>query len=159
MEPQSTRLPLPDRYDRAALAQMAERMHADNFNCAQSVACALGSAFGIDEDLCFRLAEGLGGGLGSHTETCGALLGGAMAMGLGRSNGPTNPTSKLATYQLSIKLGERFRERYGTTVCQEIRAQDHSGANPLPICRQCILDALEASIDVLEELAQEERGK
>lgn len=146
---------IPEQFDRDALQQRARDLHASNFNCAQSVACCLAPLLGADEDTTFRLAEGLGGGLATHTETCGALLGGAMVLGLARSNGCADPTSKLDTYRLSAKLVERFRQRFGTTLCGDLRAQDTSGATPLPICKDCIQFALMATVDILEELRGE----
>ena len=143
---------IPEHFDRAALAEHARTLHDRNFNCAQSVACTLGPELGADEDLCFRMAEGLGGGLGKHTETCGALLGAALVLGLARSNGCSDPTSKLATYDLVARAAARFREKHGTTVCSELRAQDKSGMNPPSICQACIDDALLTTIDILESL-------
>ena len=143
---------IPEHFDRAALVERARALHDRNFNCAQSVACALGPELGADEDLCFRMAEGLGGGLGKHTETCGALLGAALVLGFARSNGCADPTSKLATYDLVARAAASFREQYGTSICGEIRALDTSGEKPLTICQACIDDALLAAIDILEEV-------
>lgn len=142
-------------YDRAALARHAEQLHGRNFNCAQAVACTLATLHGADEDGCFRLAEGLGGGLGGHTEACGALLGGAMAIGQANSRGCADPTSKEETYELVKPLVAAFRERFGTTVCSEIRAQDPSDQKPLPICKDCIAAAVELAADVLEGMERD----
>lgn len=143
---------IPASFDTEALARHAQELHDRNFNCAQSVACTLAPVMGADEDLCFRLAEGLGGGLGKHTETCGALLGGALALGCARSNGCADPTSKLATYELVSQLAADFRAKHGTTTCSELRAQDSSGKTPMPICLECIDDALRLSVRILEAL-------
>lgn len=143
------------RYDRVALVRHAEQLHGRNFNCAQAVACTLATLHGADEDGAFRLAEALGGGLGGHTETCGALLGGAMAIGQANSRGCADPTSKLETYELVKQLVAAFRERFGTTVCDEIRAQDESGQKPLPICKTCIATAVELTADVLEGMERD----
>lgn len=142
-------------YDREALIQHAGRLHERNFNCTQAVACTLATLHGADEDACFRLAEGLGGGLGGHTETCGALLGGAMAIGQANSRGCADPTSKLETYELVKPLVAAFHERFGTTVCSEIRAQDTGNQNPLPICKDCIATAVKLAANVLEGMKRD----
>lgn len=152
-----TRYPIPAVLDRDALAEAANARHDRNFNCAQSVACTLGVELGADEDICFRLTEGLGGGLATHTETCGALLGGAAVLGLANSNGCADPTSKQATYALDKVLVARFRERFGTCVCSELRAQDDSGKTPLPVCVACIKEAIRMTADILEDLAAEQK--
>ena len=143
---------IPDTLDEDTLAVRAHELHASGFNCAQSVICVLGPALGADEDLCFRLAEGLGAGLGGRTETCGALLGAAMAVGLARSNGCADPTTKGATYGLVAPLTAAFAEKYGTTTCSALRAQDATGEMPLSICADCIDTALAGAVDVLESL-------
>lgn len=146
---------LPQHIDRDELEALARSLHAKNYNCAQSVSCALAPRMGIDEDVCFRLAEGLGGGLGTHTETCGALLGGAMVLGLARSNGCADPTSKGETYKLVTKLVNRFRTLYGTNCCQEIRAQDATGVNPMEVCKDAVAEAAKMTADILEDLASQ----
>ena len=84
-------------FDREALARRALELHGMKYNCAQAVACTLAPLIGADEELCFRAAEGLGGGMGGLTETCGAVSGAAMAIGLANSNGQDDRTSKQAT--------------------------------------------------------------
>ena len=53
------------------LAEKAAALHRSGYNCAQAVACALSGEVGVDEDLCFRLMEGFGLGMGQMHETCG----------------------------------------------------------------------------------------
>ncbi len=60
-------------FDREALARRALELHGMKYNYAQAVACTLAPLIGADEELCFRAAEGLGGGMGGLTETCGAV--------------------------------------------------------------------------------------
>ena len=91
-------------FDREALARRALELHGMKYNCAQAVACTLAPLIGADEELCFRAAEGLGGGMGGLTETCGAVSGAAMAIGLANSNGQDDRTSKQATYRIVRKL-------------------------------------------------------
>ncbi|MFQ9676545.1 MAG: C-GCAxxG-C-C family protein [Eggerthella lenta] len=91
-------------FDREALGRRALELHGMKYNCAQAVACTLAPLIGADEELCFRAAEGLGGGMGGLTETCGAVSGAAMAIGLANSNGQDDRTSKQATYRIVRKL-------------------------------------------------------
>ena len=104
-------------FDREALARRALELHGMKYNCAQAVACTLAPLIGADEELCFRAAEGLGGGMGGLTETCGAVSGAAMAIGLANSNGQDDRTSKQATYRIVRKLVNDFREQNGSTLC------------------------------------------
>lgn len=144
---------IPESVDRDRIEEQARALHAKGYNCAQAVVCSFAQIMGVDEDLCFRLAEGQGGGLATHTETCGALLGGAMVLGLARSNGCADPTSKLATYEYVKKLVAKFEQLYGTNVCSEIRAQDLTGVNPTKVCKDAVGEGARLTADVLEELA------
>ena len=103
-------------FDREALGRRALELHGMKYNCAQAVACTLAPLIGADEELCFRAAEGLGGGMGGLTETCGAVSGAAMAIGLANSNGQDDRTSKQATYRIVRKLVSDFREHNGSTL-------------------------------------------
>lgn len=144
---------IPSKVDRDEIEAQARALHAKGYNCAQAVVCSFAQIMGVDVDLCFRLAEGQGGGLATHTETCGALLGGAMVLGLARSNGCADPTSKLQTYEYVKKLVAKFEQLYGTNVCSEIRAQDLVGVNPMKVCKDAVGEASRMTADVLEELA------
>ena len=108
-------------FDREALGRRALELHGMKYNCAQAVACTLAPLIGADEELCFRAAEGLGGGMGGLTETCGAVSGATMAIGLANSNGQDDRTSKQATYRIVRKLVSDFREQNGSTLCPELK--------------------------------------
>ena len=126
-------------FDREALGRRALELHSMKYNCAQAVACTLAPLIGADEELCFRAAEGLGGGMGGLTETCGAVSGAAMAIGLANSNGQDDRTSKQATYRIVRKLVSDFREQNGSTLCPELKGIKTK--QPLRSCDGCIVDA------------------
>ncbi|MRX82847.1 C-GCAxxG-C-C family protein [Eggerthella guodeyinii] len=133
--------------DREALDRRALELHGMNYNCAQAVACTLASAVRADEDQCFRAAEALGAGMGGLTETCGALTGAAMIIGLANSNGKDDPTSKQGTYRIMRKLVADFRAHNGSTLCPELKGIKTK--QPLRSCNDCILDALHLAADAL----------
>ena len=146
---------IPRAIDRTEIEAAARALHAKGYNCAQSVACAFAPLMGVDEDLCFRLAEGLGGGLATHAETCGALLGGSAVLGLARSNGCADPTSKEQTYRYVAQLVDKFTPLYDTTTCHAIRAQDPEGISPMRVCKDAVGEAAKMTADVLETLASD----
>lgn len=137
-------------FDREALARRALELHGMKYNCAQAVACTLAPLIGADEELCFRAAEGLGGGMGGLTETCGAVSGAAMAIGLANSNGQDDRTSKQTTYRIVRKLVNDFREQNGSTLCPELKGIKTK--QPLRSCDGCIVDALQLAADALAGL-------
>ena len=127
-------------FDREALARRALELHGMKYNCAQAVACTLAPLIGADEELCFRAAE----------ETCGAVSGAAMAIGLANSNGQDDRTSKQATYRIVRKLVNDFREQNGSTLCPELKGIKTK--QPLRSCDGCIVDALQLAADALAGL-------
>lgn len=132
------------------LAAHAAELHARGFNCAQCVACTLAPFVQTDADTCFRATEGLGGGLGGFTETCGALLGGAFVLGLANSAGYENPVSKPATYALVRELAEAFRTETGATLCCDIKGA--ASPAPSPNCPACIERGVRLTASVLERM-------
>lgn len=140
--------------DREALADHALELHRLNYNCAQAVACTLAPAVGADEDVCFRATEALGAGMGGLTETCGAITGAAVIVGMANSNGKDDPTSKQRTYCIVRKLVGDFRTQNGSTLCPILKGIETK--QPLRSCNDCILDALHFAVDALEGIQQTE---
>lgn len=94
--------------------------------CAQCSLAALQDILEMRDDGVFRSASGLSGGVGLSTEgTCGALTGGAMAIGMffGREREEfDDPKRKReVAYRLCNQLAERFVAEYGSVVCKEIQ--------------------------------------
>lgn len=93
--------------------------------CSQAVLKALQDSLGIGDNLTFKAASGLAGGVARMGEICGALTGGVMAISLvyGREKLEETTTSKnyLKAIELSIKLFERFKEEFGSVRCFDVQ--------------------------------------
>lgn len=139
--------------DREALKAAAADYHAQGFNCAQSVICAMAPKLGLDDHTAFALAEGFGAGMGGMTETCGAISGAVAIMGFVMSDGMDNPKTKGQTYKLSREIAKRFKTKNTTTVCGTLKGIG-SDNGPLRSCPGCIDDAIEIACDVLKQLAE-----
>lgn len=132
------------------LAARAVALRAElGYNCAQAVACALAPEIGADTEACYVLSEGFGGGMGGHTETCGAISGGVMAIGQVSSGGTAlSGTTKKRTYELTRELVERFGAKNGSTICYELKGAgcEHG---PLRSCPGCIEDAVKITAEII----------
>ncbi len=95
-------------FDREALARRALELHGMKYNCAQAVACTLAPLIGADEELCFRAAEGLGGGMGGLTETCGAVSGGRHRHRPGEQQRTRRPHQQTGDVPHRAEARERF---------------------------------------------------
>ena len=54
----------------------------DSYNCAQSVLAAYAAGYGLEKEKALQAAVGFGGGMGRLQETCGAVTGAIMVLGL-----------------------------------------------------------------------------
>lgn len=139
---------LTTRSDELAARAVALRAEL-GYNCAQAVACALAPEIGADAEACYVLSEGFGGGMGGHTETCGAISGGVMALGQVSSVGTAlSGTTKKRTYELTRELVERFGAKNGSTICCELKGAgcEHG---PLRSCPGCIEDAVKITAEII----------
>lgn len=141
--------------DRKALADRALELHGMNYNCAQAVACTLAPAIGADESVCFSATEAFGAGMGGLTETCGAISGAGVIVGMANSSGIQNPTSKQRTYRLMRKLVNDFLVRSGSTLCPELKGV--GTGKPLRSCNECIIEGINLAADALESIQQQEQ--
>lgn len=79
--------------------------------CSQAVLLCLQEEFGIGNKESFRSATVFGGGVSYQGETCGALIGALMALGLavGREKMEDTPTYRMAMPP-AIEICNRFKE-------------------------------------------------
>ena len=95
------------------------------FNCSQSVFTAYSGDFGMDEEQALRLSCAFGAGMGRMCETCGAVTGAFMVLGLkyGKIKAEDEP-AKEKTYAKVQEFATAFKARNGTIVCKELLGCD-----------------------------------
>ena len=93
------------------------------YNCCQAVICAYCDQYGINDDEIFRLTEGFGLGMGGLKDTCGAVTGMFMAIGLHNSAGDKcDPRkTKMQTYEDVRNAAEEFKGRCGSLYCRDLK--------------------------------------
>ncbi|MCJ7663359.1 MAG: C-GCAxxG-C-C family protein [Desulfobacterales bacterium] len=82
---------------------------------------------GLEQGLAFKVAGAFGGGMARMGETCGAVTGALMAIGL--KYGMTKAKDEGArdkTYKLAQELVTRFKERHRSIICRELLGYDLS---------------------------------
>jgi C_GCAxxG_C_C family probable redox protein len=109
----------------------------DGFNCSQAVLSAYGQEFGLDSKVALKISCGFGAGMGCMGETCGAVTGAFMVIGLkyGRSEIPDGP-AKDRTYKLVREFSDKFKGRNGSIVCKELLGFDLSTSEGMKEARQ-----------------------
>ena len=127
--------------------ELAITLHSQGFNCAQCVACSFCDVLGYDPITAFKMSEAFGFGMGT-ANTCGALSGMAMVIGMKNSDGDLDhPMTKKESYNLMSIATDEFKRQCKSTICREIKGMD--GGPVLCSCNDCIINAVTILDDML----------
>ena len=99
----------------------------EGFSCSQAVLSTYGPTLGLDRKTALRVSGAFGGGMGRMGQTCGAVTGAFMVIGLkyGKTRAEDNQTRDKA-YSLVREFVDRFKSRNGSIVCKELLGCDMS---------------------------------
>lgn len=116
----------------------AKHFKEGKYNCCQAVICAYCDEYGIKDDDIFKLTEGFGLGMGGLRDTCGAVTGMFMAIGMHNSAGDkTNPmATKLDTYAALREAAKAFEEECGSIYCSELKKV--VDGKQMVSCQKCV---------------------
>ena len=109
----------------------------EGFSCSQALLSTYGAEFGLSREIALRISGAFGGGMGRMGETCGAVTGAFMVIGL--KYGKTcaeDEQSKEKTYSLVKEFVEKFRSRNGSIVCKELLGCDISTPEGRELARE-----------------------
>lgn len=100
--------------------------YKEGFSCSQAVLSTYAEQSGLSRQAALKVAAGFGGGM-AMAETCGAVTGAFMVMGL-KSGAVTaeDKASKKRTYELVREIAKEFKARNGSIVCKELLGCDIS---------------------------------
>ncbi len=96
-------------------AERARENFRQGYNCAQAVMLAFADLTGLSEGQAAAVAKPMGAGLGRLRETCGAVSGGAMCLGLLYPD-----MEKGEMYALVQEFAGRFKAENGSYNCGEL---------------------------------------
>jgi C_GCAxxG_C_C family probable redox protein len=141
--------------------EKAIQLFRSGLNCTQSVLTAYTDDFGFDHNSALSISCGFGAGMGRLQETCGAVTGSFMVMGIGNCKKyPDNKTRKDETYSMIQRFSNEFKSIHGTMDCKSLikcdlrteEGQRYLKDNNLSeiVCEKCISD----SIRILEKLLE-----
>jgi len=88
------------------------------YSCSQSLLTAFADQLDVSEDIALKIASPFGGGIARQGETCGAVTGALMVLGLKFGSSTTN--NKEAVYHISQEFINRFAAVNGTIKCKEL---------------------------------------
>jgi C_GCAxxG_C_C family probable redox protein len=107
--------------------ELAVTRFEEGFSCSQAVFSPYAEAMGLDKDTALKIAGTFGGGIGRMGQTCGAVTGAIMALGL--KYGATDATDKETKEQAYARVQEfaqRFQARNEGLTCKELLGCDIS---------------------------------
>lgn len=132
--------------ERSDRTDKAVGLFNSGYNCAQATLCAFQDLTGVDEKTLRRIASDFGGGMSGTRETCGAVTGMLMALGLTKGyDDVTDTEAKHRLYAEGRGLIDDFTAEFGTVTCAELSGKVAAKfkTEPHPIvacsgnCRAC----------------------
>lgn len=136
----------------------AQNYFDDGYACSQSILLSFAQHFELDLKTAKLISSTFGGGMGRLRETCGAVTGGFMVLGLAFGNeNPKDLDTKLDGYRKVRDLNKRVVSIHGTSNCKSILKQHATQAQVKDrkhhkiICRQVVADAAANTYDILKE--------
>jgi C_GCAxxG_C_C family probable redox protein len=105
----------------------ANKCFLEGFNCAQAVFSAFSEELGLDKQTSLKIGGSFGAGMAHLNETCGAVTGAFMTIGLKCGRYKIEDTaSKEKTYALVREFSKRFKDKYGSLKCTDLIGYDLS---------------------------------
>ncbi|MGD0535173.1 MAG: C-GCAxxG-C-C family protein [Methanoregula sp.] len=118
-------------------ADDAAAIFTEGYSCSQAVCAAFAEDFGIDRDTALRLSCGLGGGMAHTGNTCGAVTGALMVIGMkyGRT-AVDDLAAKEKTYAVANEFISEFLRRNHSVSCTDLIGHNLSDPKELAIARK-----------------------
>jgi C_GCAxxG_C_C family probable redox protein len=105
----------------------AVALFAEGFSCAPAVFAPFAARLGLEREAALRIATPFGGGVAGCAETCGAVNGALLVVGLARGRDRIDDApAKDEAYRLTRAFRERFAARACSLVCRELLGCDIS---------------------------------
>jgi C_GCAxxG_C_C family probable redox protein len=135
-------------------SEQAKAHFLSGYNCAQSVLISFADDLKFSKELALKMSAGFGGGMGKQQETCGAVTGAIMVLGLLKGEQVNNNDElKSESYGAVKEFAREFREAFGTTSCKDLTGCDlntPAGAERFKtegimenVCAECVKKAVE----------------
>jgi C_GCAxxG_C_C family probable redox protein len=129
------------------------------FNCAASVFSVQAERLGLDRETAVRVAGAFGGGIARTGETCGAVTGALMALGLRHAaTRAEDKETKERMYEIAKDFLARFKARGHALRCKDLLGIDvsthegHELARERGLFRDVCPGLVRDAAEILEEM-------
>ncbi len=92
--------------------------------CAQAVLAAFAERYQLSKEHATRISSAFGGGMVPTGQTCGAMSGALMVLGLAHGGTADNKAAQEKTHMVTQELWKRFQARHGSATCRELLGVD-----------------------------------
>ncbi|MEW6171816.1 MAG: C-GCAxxG-C-C family protein [Bacillota bacterium] len=107
--------------------ETAVSLFKEGSNCAQALLSTYGVKLGLEREKSLKIAAPFGGGMGRLGETCGAVIGAFMIIGLKYGTATLKDQgAKDKTYDHTRDFVNRFKFRNGSITCKNLLGCDIS---------------------------------
>ena len=140
---------------------LAQSYAEEHFLCSESCLLALAKVQGVESPLIPRIATGFGAGIGRSGETCGAVTGAVLGLGIKYGRDKVEPIKDRRPYWYATELLERFKREHGELTCPALleldiaKPVDYEEYNRRNLwvhkCTKYILTATGIAWDILNE--------
>jgi C_GCAxxG_C_C family probable redox protein len=95
--------------------EKARKLFETGFNCCQAVFSPFATEAGLSEEASLKISSGLGAGMSYNGETCGAVMGAHMVIGLiNGHDSPFDEESKIRAKKQMQEFRDKFNSRHGS---------------------------------------------
>ncbi len=106
-------------------ADRAVSSFKEGFNCSQSVLSTYSKLFGLNHETALKIAQAFGGGMARMGQTCGAVTGAFMVIGLKHGKVKAeDEEAKEKTYEIVREFVKRFKSLHGSIMCKDLLGHD-----------------------------------
>lgn len=144
--------------------EIAKNYFLNGHACSVAVALAFKDLVNINEAELEKVALPFGGGFGRLRNTCGAVSGMGIIIGLLFTEPNGGPENKLAVYEMVQTVAKRFEEKHNTIICRQLLEQIQvpveiggkpEERTPAYYQKRACADYVETAAEVLEEFLKE----
>jgi len=125
----------------------------EGYNCAQAILAAYGDMFGLERENAFKIGAPFGGGVANTGDTCGAVIGALMVIGLRYGSvKPAGWLKRAKLYRNSKSFMKRFTIVCGSHRCEDLKCYYRSN-NPENVrMKTYCTHIVEKAVNILEDL-------
>jgi C_GCAxxG_C_C family probable redox protein len=118
-------------------AEQASMAFQQGQSCSQAILSAYGPAYGLTPEQALGLGSSFSGGM-AMAETCGAVTGALMVLGLDRCSNPAaaQGPGRAEAKDAVLKFAEAFKAKNGSLLCRELLSCDISDPKGLALARE-----------------------